>query len=120
MPFISWLFEYQDEPVAYSATGLRLSICQQYSCIDRFKLKLKCARKEDAVVAELHYDSDLFCEEDIKRLSEQFHTLLASAISGTKAAIGDLEILNKRQRDQLVGEFNATEPHGTAQSTTTR
>jgi len=112
--FISSLFEYQDEPITYSATNLRLSICRQYSCTDRFKLKLKCVRKEDTVVAEFHYDSDLFCDEDIKRLGEQFHTLLASAISCTKAAIGDLQILNQRQRDQLVGEFNATGPRSTA------
>ena len=67
-------------------------------------------QKGDDVVTELHYDSDLFCNEDIRRLSEQFHTLLTSAISSPEALIDDLEILSKGQQNSYWFSFSLMRP----------
>jgi non-ribosomal peptide synthetase component F len=58
---------------------------------------------------ELHYDSNLFLEEDIRRLIDHLHTLLESAAGSPDAAIGDLEFLSEAQRRQLSVEFNTTD-----------
>ena len=108
-PFCAAGFEFREQTVKYSAADLTFSIRKQLVYADRFKVKLSCFQKEDLVVAQFHYDSSLFRAEDIKRLNEQFHKLLESAVRNPEAAINELEILSTAQRQQLLAEFNATE-----------
>jgi amino acid adenylation domain-containing protein len=107
-PFLAASFDFQEGHTICSAANLTFSISQQYSCTDRFELKLSCVQSEGHLEVEFHYDSSVFHEQDIKRLNDQFHRLLESAAGNPEAAIGDLEILNHAQRRQLLVEFNAT------------
>ncbi|NEQ24566.1 MAG: amino acid adenylation domain-containing protein, partial [Microcoleus sp. SIO2G3] len=81
---------------------------KQYVCCDRFKLKLSCVRRDKALLAEFHYDSNLFKPKDIERWAGHFQALLESVIANPDAAIGELEILNLSDRQQLLVEFNNT------------
>jgi amino acid adenylation domain-containing protein len=107
-PFFAASFEFHEPPAKYSAAGLTFTIRTQQSCIDRFKLKLSCVQSEGLLSAQVHYDSNLFRAADIRRLNEQFRTLLESAVANPEAAINELEILSEPQRRQLVAEFNDT------------
>jgi len=107
--FFPVCFDFKEQPVGYSAANLFFSICKQYVCIDRFKIKLSCTRREDALIATFHYDASLFQVEAISRLARQFQTVLASAIDQPEAAIGELEILSASDRQQLLIEFNNTQ-----------
>ncbi|MEH2238954.1 amino acid adenylation domain-containing protein [Nostoc sp.] len=104
--FFPLCFEFEEQPAKYVAADLSLTIYQQYACIERFKLKLSCLRQDDTLTAALHYDSSVFQAEDIKRLIEQFQTLLASAIANPDARISELEILSQIERQQLLCEVN--------------
>ncbi|HEY9901849.1 MAG TPA: amino acid adenylation domain-containing protein [Candidatus Sericytochromatia bacterium] len=107
--FFPYSFEFREQPAQYSAADVSFSIYKQYVCIDKFKVKLTCIRRDDALVTEFHYDSNLFQVEDVERLARYFQTLLASVIDKPEAAIGELEILSECDRHQLLVEFNNTQ-----------
>ncbi|MEH2060573.1 MAG: amino acid adenylation domain-containing protein [Nostoc sp.] len=104
--FFPLCFDFQSQPAKYIAADVSLTIYQQYAYIERFTLKLSCLRQNDKLTAALHYDSNVFQTEDIKRLIEQFQTLLASAIANPDATISELEILSQIERQQLLYEVN--------------
>lgn len=106
--FFPLCFEFEEQPAKYIGADVSFTIYQQYAYIERFTLKLSCLRQDDALTAALHYDSSVFQAEDIKRLIEQFQTLLASAIANPDATISELEILSKVQQQQLLLDFNKT------------
>jgi len=101
-------FEFEELSGKYVAADVVFSIYKRYVCIDRFKVKLSCINQDDSLVAEFHYDANLFLAEDIERLAGQFQTLLASAIAHPETAISQLEILNPRERQLLLVGFNNT------------
>jgi len=72
-------------------------------------VKLSCFHTEDALRVEFHYDANLFLAEDIKRLAGQFQTLLQSVLTKPEALIGEVEILERSERQQLLVEFNNTQ-----------
>lgn len=104
-------FEFEELSEIYCEAGIYFEIGKHYSCIERFKLKLACWQKNDALIAEIHYNSALYKTEDIKDLSNQFQTLLASAVALPEATISRLEILKPSDRNQLLFEFNQTQAH---------
>lgn len=103
-------FEFEELP-EYCEAGLAFEIYKHYSCIERFKLKLTCWQQKNALIAEIYYNSALYKTADIKDLSSQFQTLLASAIALPEVAISQLEILKPSDRNQLLFEFNQTQAH---------
>jgi amino acid adenylation domain-containing protein len=109
VPFLAAGFEFQDIAATYPTAGPVLSIQRQHGCSDRFKLKLCCVERNGLMVTELHYDSNLFLEGDIRRLIDLLHTLLKSSAASPDSAIGDLEFLSEAQRRQLLVEFNTTD-----------
>jgi non-ribosomal peptide synthetase component F len=109
--FFSFCFEFEEQLARYSIADLSFSIYKQYVCIDRFKVKLSCLRRDDSLVTEFHYDSNLFQVEDVERLARYFQTLLISVAKKPEAAIGELEILSECDRNQLLVEFNNTQTH---------
>ncbi len=106
--FFAACFDFQKAPAKHSSAGLTFAVGELYSCSDRFKLKLSCHLGEGVLTTDLHYDSSLFRAADIGRLSDQFQTLIGSALANPQSPIGDLEILSGTQRQQLLVEFNAT------------
>jgi amino acid adenylation domain-containing protein/non-ribosomal peptide synthase protein (TIGR01720 family) len=108
LSFLPFAFDFVAQPTKYLADNVSFSIQKQYSCIERFKVKLSCWHWGDSLAANLYYDASLFDEKDIERLAEQFQTLLASAINNPETAIAQLEILSPQERQQLLVEFNHT------------
>ena len=108
-PFFPFCFDFQVAPTPYSVGDISLTIYQQYVCVDRFKIKLVCDRTWDnSVNAEFHYDTNLFCEEDIQRLASQWYTLLNNLLENPSAPISQLNILSHQERQQLLINFNNT------------
>ncbi|BDI19715.1 hypothetical protein ANSO36C_55170 [Nostoc cf. commune SO-36] len=104
-------FEFAEFSENYAVADLSFSLSKLYSCIDKFKIKLTCLHQGDALIAELHFDEQLYKLEDIKTLSEHFQTLLQDAIANPEAGISQLNILSDRQLQQLLVEFNNTSVH---------
>jgi len=104
-------FEFEEWPNKSDAGGVSFSLYQRYVCFELFKVKLTCLQTEESTIAEFHYDASLFSGEDIERLAEQFLTLVESAAHNPEATVSELEILSKRDRHQLLLEFNNTQTH---------
>ena len=84
-------FEFREDYAKYCAGAVSFVIQKRYACSDRFALKLCCIRKKDSFSTELHYDSSLFCTEDVDRLQAEFHTLLQSVTLDPDARLEEYE-----------------------------
>ncbi|MEG4822414.1 amino acid adenylation domain-containing protein, partial [Microcoleus sp. M2-A5] len=104
----SFGFEFEEQVEKHSASGVCFSIYKQYACCNRFKVKLSCHRQNDSLTAEFHYDPIFLADNSIRCLAEQFYALVQSAASNPQTAIGKLEMLSDRARNQLLVEFNST------------
>ena len=106
--FFPVAFEFQDVDANYAQGDTKFSIQKQYSCFDRFRLKLSCIRQGELLVAELHYDSSLLLAEDVDRIAQEFRTLLENVCANPESPIADLDIVSPKERRQLLIEFNNT------------
>lgn len=107
LSFFPVCFEFIEQPAAVLADGTRFLIHRQYSCFDRFKLKLTCIQTSHSLLTELHYDSALFEAESIQCLASRFHTLVASTLAEPDGTAASWEILSESERKTLSA-FNAT------------
>ncbi|MCA1991712.1 MAG: amino acid adenylation domain-containing protein [Coleofasciculus sp. S288] len=106
--FFPFCFEFESWSSPYWVGDISFSIHKQYTCTERFHVKLSCVQKGDSLATEFHYDANLFEVEDIQRLADQFETLLASAVKNPSGAIASFDILSSLEREQLLVEFNDT------------
>jgi amino acid adenylation domain-containing protein len=106
--YFPYCFEFVEQPGTYVTPDVSFSIYERYTCLDRFKVKLSCAEKGDALTAELHYDVNLLATADVQRLASNFTVLLESALNEPDTVVDKLEILGSLERHQLLNEFNAT------------
>jgi amino acid adenylation domain-containing protein/non-ribosomal peptide synthase protein (TIGR01720 family) len=115
--FFPFVFDFEDLGAAYShAANLSFSVERCYACLDRYKLRLACARTASGLTAELHYDAALFRREDVERLSREFQTLLADALARPEADLDTLNILSDVDRSRLLFELNSTKSDYPAQT----
>lgn len=105
--YFPFCFDF-DESQPASCGGLNLFIYDQQVCIERFDIKLACARRSESLAIQIHYDSGLFDRDDVQRLLDQFHKLLSGAASDPHARIDEIELLSAAERKQLLQEFNRT------------
>ena len=106
--FVPVAFEFQDADASCAQSDAKFSIKKQYSCFDRFRLKLSCVRQGELLVGEFHYDSSLLRAEDVGRIAQEFTTLLESVCANPQSPIADLDIVSPNERRQLLIEFNDT------------
>ncbi|PSB11065.1 non-ribosomal peptide synthetase [Pleurocapsa sp. CCALA 161] len=102
-------FDFESEAIKYCEDNLSFSLYQQFTCTDKFEVKLSCRPQDNSVVTDFYYDSAQFTLEDIKRLQDQFYLLVESAVENPEAKIDTLNILSDRARNQLLVEFNQTQ-----------
>ncbi|HAJ59259.1 MAG TPA: non-ribosomal peptide synthetase [Cyanobacteria bacterium UBA8543] len=108
LSFFPICFEFENLSSKFHVEGVYFTINKQYTCPERFKIKLCCTRLDDSIKATFYYDANIVSAESIQRLSEQFQTVLVSAINQPEAAIAHLEILSPQERQRLLVEFNQT------------
>lgn len=99
-------FEFEQLSDRYNAGGISFSIDRKDINLENFKIKLTCQQQPGDLITEFHYDTNSFKNETITLLARQFHTLIDSAIDNLEATIGELNILDRQQRDRLLIEFN--------------
>ena len=107
--FFPCAFEFKMKPASYATRDATFTVVQLSACIDRFKLKLSCAKDNDGLAFEFHYDAQLFSAEDIARIASHYLQLLESLADNPDATIAELEIISEAERRQLLVEFNKSE-----------
>lgn len=110
LPFFPLCFDYTEQSQNLSESAeIIFSPKLKYVCFDRFKVKLSLTRSHDFIVAEFHYDSNLFSPVDIQNLAAEYQTLLESVVQNPQATLSELEILNHEQQQHLLVDFNHTQ-----------
>ncbi|MHC5714522.1 MAG: condensation domain-containing protein, partial [Nostoc sp.] len=102
-------FEFEQLPEKCFVGGVSFYLDKYYSCIEPFKVKLTCTRRDNSLIAEFYYDVNYFRADTIGRLAGQFQTLLTSTTANPEQKISQLEILSQSDRQQLLVEFNQTQ-----------
>jgi amino acid adenylation domain-containing protein len=75
----------------------------------KIDLNLTVMEDQGGLEAWLEYDSDLFDRVTIERLAEHYDVLLTGIVANAEAHISELPLLGEAERQQLVGDWNATE-----------
>jgi amino acid adenylation domain-containing protein len=100
-------FDLQTAPLATPA-GQRWSLEQRHACIEKFQLMLLGVQTDLALTAELQFDANVYCAEDIARLAEHFAALADAALE-SDLAIEMLPLLSEKQRREILIEWNNTD-----------
>jgi amino acid adenylation domain-containing protein/non-ribosomal peptide synthase protein (TIGR01720 family) len=104
--FFPFCFDFEVQKQQYYADNICFLIEEQYSCIEKFKVKCSCFEQSDCLNIEFHYDSNLFDAEDMKCLAGEFETLLQNICNQPSSVISQLEILTPKELQQLLVNFN--------------
>ncbi len=109
VPFFPLSFEFSDQPLSFASGDLKWTLCKRQVYSDRFTLKLHCVRTDDGSLnVELHYDSAKLEPEVVEKLTCNYFKLLTSLVEKPFGLIDQLEIVDDREREKLVREFNET------------
>ncbi|HET6977284.1 MAG TPA: amino acid adenylation domain-containing protein [Pyrinomonadaceae bacterium] len=76
--------------------------------IAQFDLSLAMAESDNALVASLEYNTDVFDPAVVKQLASHFRVLLESIVADPGQRITQLRLLEEAERRQLLQEFNET------------
>ena len=102
-------FEFEELSPSIIADNISFSMLQQYSCIEKFKLKLSCYKSENHLKTSFDYDVNYFSADSIAILAEQFNTILRNCIENPNLLIEQLEVISNNERQKLLVDFNQTQ-----------
>jgi amino acid adenylation domain-containing protein len=106
-----WLpfgFEFGTAAEPFLAGGLRFSWREHHACTARFKLRFAALRRDSALSAQIAFATELFRSEEIHRLAGRYLALLEGALELPGAPLGDLPVLSREERRQLLVDRNQT------------
>ncbi|MEH2128463.1 amino acid adenylation domain-containing protein [Nostoc sp.] len=107
--FLPFTFEFEPQSPQYDVVEVKFSIHQQAVYTDRYKIKLSSSYQDNSLYFKFCYDSNLFSTDYIQRLTQQFCTLLESAIAFPNLPVSKLEVLDKAEKQKLLQTFNNTQ-----------
>src|SRR6185369_3556175 len=74
----------------------------------KFDLVQKIVETKKGLTSYLHYNTDIFEEATIQRMSAHFRQLLEDIVEHPDAAISELALLSAEEREQQLVEWNDT------------
>jgi amino acid adenylation domain-containing protein len=111
-PLFQVMFALQNAPMgALELSDLQLEPLGSEATIAKFDLTLALEETEETaegVVGSWEYNSDLFDQETIERLSTHFQILLEGIVAEPEQQIQELPVLTSVERQQLLYDFNDT------------
>ena len=106
--YFPYCFEYHERADKFTGREVSFQIANEYSCTDRFDLKLCCVEQDDEVRLEFHYDSSQYERAEIERLARRYETVLRSVLREPEQQLGRIEVLSAEERQELLEEWNDT------------
>jgi len=108
-PLFQVMFVLQNTPMStLTLPGLMLQMLELDSSTAKFDLTLTMMETPDGLAGQMQYNSDLFDQATIERMTEHFATLLQSIVGNPDQSISKLPMLSQQERNQLLTEWNAT------------
>ena len=95
-------FSSEEWPTNYNAGDLKFTVLSLYGCTAPLKLHLQCWEQAKALRLEFWYARQYYSEELVKRLAEQYQTLLANAVSAVETPLNNLSLLSAAERELVL------------------
>jgi hypothetical protein len=109
-PLFQVMFVLGNTPMQeLSLPGLTLKPLDLENVNAKFDLTLSIAETEVGLEGAWDYNTDLFDQATIERMSGQFHTLLAGIVANPQLSVAQLPLLNQIDRSQLLVDWNQTQ-----------
>ncbi|MCP5103912.1 MAG: amino acid adenylation domain-containing protein, partial [bacterium] len=109
-PLFDVMYAMQNmEKEAPGESGLKLSGPRYETGISKFDLTLFAEESEEGLYFELEYSSKLFKEETVKRFARYFESIVSQIIAETGKKIGEIEIISREEKREILYDFNDTE-----------
>lgn len=109
-PLFDIMFVLQNvEEESVRMHGLTITPHKRQHTVSQFDLLLIVNEVPEKLKINIEYSTDLFSEKTIQRFVDYFHNLVNVIINDSNQKLSELEILSKREQDQLIHEFNRTE-----------
>jgi amino acid adenylation domain-containing protein len=100
------MFVLQNNPIAFSLPGLRLSPFLPDLKTAKFDLLLAMGDAGEGLEGGLEYSSDLFDGPTAARMLEQLETMLEGTLSDTRKRLWETPLLTEAARAQLLVQWN--------------
>jgi iturin family lipopeptide synthetase A len=113
-PLVETIFNLERHPGLAETAGLRVEVYPQPVAHARVDLTLTANLRDDRVVLECDYNTDLFDAASIRRLLGQYQTLLAAVAADPGQPLATLPLLSEPERRAQIVDWNRTEPAGPA------
>ena len=110
-PFYSVGFDFIEPFPTRFVNGVSFSIENEYSCVERFDVRLALTRTGDSITGALHYDASLLGIDEVRRLSAQFETLVESVVADPLSLVRQLRVLSEFERSQLLSLNGCAAPY---------
>ncbi|MBD1887640.1 condensation domain-containing protein [Microcoleus vaginatus] len=107
-PLFQVMFMLLDELPETQMEGLRVSPLAVETGITHFDLALFIEKTSSGLIGEWEYNTDLFDDATIARMTGHFQTLLKAITANPIQPISELPLLTQRERHQLLIEWNNT------------
>src|SRR5207244_2093359 len=108
-PLFQVLFSFQNMPrQAFELAGLKVSFLDHGEATAKFDISAFLSETAEGVRGRIEYNTDLFDEATVKRMTEHYAALLESAMREPETSLSSLPILTEKERRQILFEWNAT------------
>ena len=108
-PIFQVMFVLQNAPMPDAELGdLTLEIVALESVTAKFDLTLSIEERNAELHGVIEYNTDLFDEATIRRLTEQYRRLLAGMTAAPEDDVMELPLLSEKEREQILTAWNAT------------
>jgi amino acid adenylation domain-containing protein len=109
-PLFQVMFVYQEAPLlGLTLPDLEITTLPIDNGIAKFDLTLYIEDTKEELIGFLEYSSDLFREDTIERMLDNFYTLLAGIVANPNLNISQLPLLTVSERNKLLIEWNDTQ-----------
>ncbi len=109
-PLFQVMFVLENAPIsALELPGLSLNFLESHSDSAKFDLTLYMAETESGIVGSLEYNTDLFEENTIKRMTAHLQTLFAGIVANPQQRLSELPLLTASEQHQLLVDWNDTQ-----------
>ncbi len=98
----------QDAQQDISLPGLQIENLDVDNKTSKFDLTLFITESPQGLSASFEYNTDLFTEEFISRLSVHYRSVLSQLLVGGDLRVGDVELLSGAERQLVLKDWNAT------------
>ncbi|WP_084530632.1 non-ribosomal peptide synthetase [Nocardia miyunensis] len=106
-PLFQVMLSYENDPdLRISLPGMDARVLPIESGVAKFDLQLTVQESGDASDGPLHaefgYATDVFDESTVRTIAQRFVRLVSAAVTAPSAPVGDLDILDAREKARLV------------------